>query len=298
MLCKQGNYAVINITTNPLLFRGLFQPGPSAQLGEQSGRLFQIGGIEALGEPSVNWREQIARLGPPALFAPQPGETRRGTQLQGFCPLLPRNLDCLLEPGLTFIELVPRHQYEAVHPMEFRIPHVLAGRFHRLQTLIERSEGLPMVTLLPQRLRQKAKAVGQPCRSADALPMREPVENTDDSFVSGTLRDVSRAAHKARLHDKGYPLLGSQSLSLTKAPESQFWFAAMAMEQRGVLKAYFAAERVRNPVGKRDRLGHACQRPCGVAQKPLHLSGAVRRTGAGIMPAVNVAVRCVLFGIV
>ena len=32
--------------------------------------LFQIGGVEALGEPAVNRREQITRFGPPALFAP------------------------------------------------------------------------------------------------------------------------------------------------------------------------------------------------------------------------------------
>src|SRR5947207_2592973 len=32
--------------------------------------LFQIGGVEALGEPAVNRGEQIARFGPPALFAP------------------------------------------------------------------------------------------------------------------------------------------------------------------------------------------------------------------------------------
>jgi hypothetical protein len=41
----------------------------SRQLFEQRPRLFEIGGIEALGEPAVDRSEQIARLGPPALFA-------------------------------------------------------------------------------------------------------------------------------------------------------------------------------------------------------------------------------------
>ena len=42
----------------------------SRQFVEQRLCLFQIGGVEALGEPAVNRREQIARFGPPALFAP------------------------------------------------------------------------------------------------------------------------------------------------------------------------------------------------------------------------------------
>jgi hypothetical protein len=44
-------------------------PG-SCQLDEQALRFFQIGGVEALGEPAVDWREQVTRFGPPALFAP------------------------------------------------------------------------------------------------------------------------------------------------------------------------------------------------------------------------------------
>ena len=51
----------------------------SRQLIEQPLRCFQIGGAEALGEPAVNGREQLARLGPPPLFTPQPREARRGT---------------------------------------------------------------------------------------------------------------------------------------------------------------------------------------------------------------------------
>jgi hypothetical protein len=42
----------------------------SRQLIEQHLRVLQIGGAEALGEPAVNGREQLARLRPPALFAP------------------------------------------------------------------------------------------------------------------------------------------------------------------------------------------------------------------------------------
>ena len=51
----------------------------SRQPIEQLLRFLQVGRIEALGEPVVNRRQQIARFGAPASFAPQPGEARRGT---------------------------------------------------------------------------------------------------------------------------------------------------------------------------------------------------------------------------
>jgi hypothetical protein len=54
----------------------------SRQLVEQRLRFFQIGGVEALGEPAINRGEQIAGLGAPALVAPQPREACRGTQFK------------------------------------------------------------------------------------------------------------------------------------------------------------------------------------------------------------------------
>ena len=55
----------------------------SRQLIEQPLCFFQIGGVEALGEPTVDGGEQIMSLGPPALLAPQPSEARRRAQLIG-----------------------------------------------------------------------------------------------------------------------------------------------------------------------------------------------------------------------
>ena len=69
----------------------------SRQLIEQPLRFFQIGGVEALGEPAVNRREQVAGLGPPPLFTPQPGEARRGTEFPSFCVLLARDRECIAE---------------------------------------------------------------------------------------------------------------------------------------------------------------------------------------------------------
>src|SRR5215472_13518170 len=42
----------------------------SRQLVKQSLRFFQVGGVEALGEPVANWGKQIAGFGSPALFLP------------------------------------------------------------------------------------------------------------------------------------------------------------------------------------------------------------------------------------
>src|SRR6516165_4228264 len=54
----------------------------SLQLVEQRFRLFQIGGVEALGEPGVSGREQLAPVCVLALIAPQPGEAGRGAQFE------------------------------------------------------------------------------------------------------------------------------------------------------------------------------------------------------------------------
>ena len=64
----------------------------SRQLVEQRLAVFQVGGVEALGERAVEGREQLARLVPPALLAPQPGEEfAADSPLEdaGFEPLVP-----------------------------------------------------------------------------------------------------------------------------------------------------------------------------------------------------------------
>ena len=61
----------------------------SCQFVEKRLSLFQIDGVEALVEPAVNGRQEISGCCSPALFAPQPGEARRGTQFERSCLLLP-----------------------------------------------------------------------------------------------------------------------------------------------------------------------------------------------------------------
>jgi len=78
----------------------------SRQLIEQHLRVLEIGGVEAFGKPVVNGREKFARLSPPALFASQPREARRGAQFKRFCLLLAGNAERILEGRLTFFQLV------------------------------------------------------------------------------------------------------------------------------------------------------------------------------------------------
>ena len=51
----------------------------SRQLIEQPLCFFQIGGVETLGERTVDGGEQIMSLGPPALLAPQPTVAARSS---------------------------------------------------------------------------------------------------------------------------------------------------------------------------------------------------------------------------
>src|SRR6516165_5273219 len=66
----------------------------------------QISCIDALGEPTVDRCEQLARLRPPSLLSPQPCQARRSSQLIGFCLLLPGDRERLMEIYLTLIDLV------------------------------------------------------------------------------------------------------------------------------------------------------------------------------------------------
>jgi len=78
--------------TNPDTLRCIFSPhstlsrhpvrtARSLQIVEQRLCLFEIGGGEALGEPAVDRREQVAGGGAATLVMPQLGKARGGAQL-------------------------------------------------------------------------------------------------------------------------------------------------------------------------------------------------------------------------
>src|SRR5439155_16152974 len=99
-----------------------------------------VGGVEALGEPAVNRREETARFGPPALLAPQPGEAGRSAQLIGLGLLPARDAQRLLEGALGFFEPVETQQRDAFEAMKFRLPQATGRLFLRIQPLPRRGE--------------------------------------------------------------------------------------------------------------------------------------------------------------
>jgi hypothetical protein len=54
----------------------------SRQFGEQGFRVLQVRRVQTLGEPAVNWGENVARLGAATLMRPEAGE--RGRRPQNF----------------------------------------------------------------------------------------------------------------------------------------------------------------------------------------------------------------------
>src|SRR5215471_14158958 len=66
--------------TRPRTKAGFPVPIQSRQRIEQRPRLFEIGRVEALGEPAVDRREKVAGFGVPLLIAVEPGKAHRSPQ--------------------------------------------------------------------------------------------------------------------------------------------------------------------------------------------------------------------------
>jgi hypothetical protein len=54
----------------------------SGELVQQRLGVLQVGGVGALGEPEVDWSEEVMGLSAPPLAAPQPRQAHRGAQLK------------------------------------------------------------------------------------------------------------------------------------------------------------------------------------------------------------------------
>src|SRR5262249_54105823 len=70
------------------------------QLSQKRLRLLQDRRPEALGEPAINRREQVAGFGAFSLVAPEPGEARGGAEFPKLGVLLLCDRDCLAIAGL------------------------------------------------------------------------------------------------------------------------------------------------------------------------------------------------------
>jgi hypothetical protein len=64
---------------------------------EQHSGLLEVGGIEALGEPAVDWRQQGASLSALAVALPQPRQARGSPEFPGFGVLLARDVQGVLK---------------------------------------------------------------------------------------------------------------------------------------------------------------------------------------------------------
>jgi hypothetical protein len=116
---------------------------------EQRLGTLQIRGIEALGEPAVNGREQLARLGPPASFTPQLGDARRGAEFIGFCLLPSSDAQRLLKGDLALFEPVEADERDAFEAMKIRLQLSVSGFFQDLQP-IPRGHESRAVLILPR----------------------------------------------------------------------------------------------------------------------------------------------------
>src|SRR5262245_21070866 len=95
----------------------------SGQLVEQRLRLDEVARVEALGEPAVDGREQVARFGALALVAQQPREARRGAQLERARSLLAGDGEGAVIAGGGLVGCAAgREQQVAVEAVEFGVP--------------------------------------------------------------------------------------------------------------------------------------------------------------------------------
>src|SRR5216683_2714852 len=91
----------------------------AAQLVEQRLCIFEVGGVETLGEPVVYFGEHRARLVATALRCEQSCEAHNRPQLQRLCPLRVRYVERLSEATLRSRPVgCPLHQQElALEPV-------------------------------------------------------------------------------------------------------------------------------------------------------------------------------------
>src|SRR5215475_13368351 len=116
--------------------------GSSCHLVEQRLRLFEVGCGEALGEPAVDWGEQVASFGASAFVAPQPGEAHGGAQLPEFGLLLSGDTERLAIQFLGGLGIPLSQQHPAFPSVELRLEPALSCPFNDLQSLTQLGHGL------------------------------------------------------------------------------------------------------------------------------------------------------------
>ena len=72
------------------------------QFLQQGIRLLEVGRVKTLGEPAIDRRQQLVRLGPLAPLPPQAGQAHRGAQFQRLRLLAAGDAKGSLEAGFRF----------------------------------------------------------------------------------------------------------------------------------------------------------------------------------------------------
>ena len=112
-----------------------------SQFNEEGAGGFEVGGVEAFGEPAEDWGEQCDCLFAPALVSAQAGEARRGAQFPGLRVLSSCDVHALLDGGLGLARRAGAgEQCLAPEPIELRFVLRSPRLFDRLQPGGDRCE--------------------------------------------------------------------------------------------------------------------------------------------------------------
>jgi hypothetical protein len=115
---------------------------------QQRLRRFQVRRIEALVEPAMHRREELARFGVPPLVTPEPGEARGGAQLPMRRLLAAGDRDRLAKMRFGGVGIPASEEKLAVGAAKVRLAPAFVGCLELAQLLYLTEKG-PMSMLAP-----------------------------------------------------------------------------------------------------------------------------------------------------
>src|SRR5438132_986995 len=121
-------------------------PSSSAKLVQQRLCLFQIGGVEAFGEPAVDRREEVAGFVAPILIAAEPGEADGGAQFPELGLLLHGDAQGFVIHLLGGLGMPLPQQQLAFVPVQLRCELALACSFDDPQPIVQQAQTLFSLT--------------------------------------------------------------------------------------------------------------------------------------------------------
>src|SRR6516162_1108075 len=268
----------------------------SRQLGEESCGVLQVGGIEALGKPAVDGREQLACFRAPTLLAPQPGEARRRAQFERFRLLLAGDAKSVMECGPGVLRSAARQQAQAFETMEFGFPPALADRRGGRQRFHYRCERRAVIAASRERLRQQPETVGAPQPVGTGfLPLSKALADLYDSVSSFIVRRQDSAPQDARVEEQDETLLRRQGLGGGKAPLGALRLAPELVNDRCKDQRQQQTEWVAQLLGQMQRIIDAGLRLIWIAEHPPGPPGDKAGANSRIVRAIDQRMRSMPF---